>query len=134
MPKNITPSVSLPRWARAELNLESTLKFNHPLQEARFYAVFTTPSKQERVVEGFWDGGDTWRVRIAPDELGEWQVALYLANANHQIVQSKSGAFVCRAAAGETPFEVHGPIRLAANKRHLEHADGTPFFWLADFH
>ncbi|MCX6047872.1 MAG: DUF4038 domain-containing protein [Chloroflexi bacterium] len=132
MPKNTSPAVSLPRWARAELNLESTVKFNNPLQEARFYAVFTTPSKQERVVEGFWDGGNTWRARIAPDELGEWQVALHLAKANHEIVQSKSGAFVCRAAAGETPFENHGPVRLAANKRYLEHTDGTPFFWLAD--
>ena len=26
----------------------------------------------------------------------------------------------------------HGHIMLAANGRHLQHADGTPFFWLAD--
>lgn len=26
----------------------------------------------------------------------------------------------------------HGPLRVSANGRFLEHADGTPFFWLAD--
>ena len=26
----------------------------------------------------------------------------------------------------------HGPLRVAADHRHLEHADGTPFFWLGD--
>ena len=26
----------------------------------------------------------------------------------------------------------HGPIRVAADRRHLEHADGTPFLWLGD--
>jgi hypothetical protein len=26
----------------------------------------------------------------------------------------------------------HGPIRVAADRRHFEYADGTPFFWLGD--
>lgn len=35
-------------------------------------------------------------------------------------------------AAAATPFEQHGPIRVAKSGTHLEHADGTPFFFLAD--
>ena len=31
-----------------------------------------------------------------------------------------------------TPLYLHGPLRVAADRRHFEHADGTPFFWLAD--
>jgi len=27
---------------------------------------------------------------------------------------------------------VHGPIKVSADKRHFEHYDGTPFFWLGD--
>ncbi|MDQ3249789.1 MAG: DUF4038 domain-containing protein, partial [Chloroflexota bacterium] len=91
-----------------------------------------TPSKQERTLDGFWDGGSLWRLRFAPDELGEWQVNLYLTSAEGAVLQSASATFVCGVGVGETRFEQHGPIRLAANKRHLEHADGTPFFWLAD--
>ena len=33
---------------------------------------------------------------------------------------------------GDNPFYRHGPLRVAADHRHFEHADGTPFFWLAD--
>ncbi len=36
------------------------------------------------------------------------------------------------AAFAETPFQKHGRIRVAKVGTHLEHADGTPFFFLAD--
>src|SRR4051794_26191870 len=36
------------------------------------------------------------------------------------------------SALAETPFEKHGRIRVAKAGTYLEHADGTPFFFLAD--
>ena len=39
---------------------------------------------------------------------------------------------VAAMAAAETPFEKHGRIRVAKVGTHLEHTDGTPFFFLAD--
>ena len=39
---------------------------------------------------------------------------------------------VAEAADASNPLLRHGPIRVAAGSRHLEHADGTPFLWLAD--
>lgn len=36
------------------------------------------------------------------------------------------------AIAADTPFGKHGRIRVAKSGTHLEHADGTPFFFLAD--
>ena len=33
---------------------------------------------------------------------------------------------------GDNPLYQHGPLRVAAEGHHLVHADGTPFFWLAD--
>ncbi len=35
-------------------------------------------------------------------------------------------------AAADGPFAAHGPVRVAKAGTHLEHADGTPFFFLAD--
>src|SRR5262249_23287781 len=40
--------------------------------------------------------------------------------------------FVCSAPLGQLPFHLHGPVRVASDHRHFEHADGIPFFWLAD--
>lgn len=36
------------------------------------------------------------------------------------------------ATAADNPFEKHGRLRVAPSGTHLEHADGTPFFFLAD--
>lgn len=35
-------------------------------------------------------------------------------------------------ADAAAPWEEHGKLRVAANGRHLEHADGTPLLWIAD--
>lgn len=39
---------------------------------------------------------------------------------------------VAPAADGDNPFAKHGKLRVAQTGTHLEHADGTPFFFLAD--
>jgi len=36
------------------------------------------------------------------------------------------------AYADDNPLYRHGPIQVAKDRRHFEHADGTPFFWLGD--
>ena len=36
------------------------------------------------------------------------------------------------AVAADNPFAKHGRVRVAKSGTHLEHADGTPFFFLAD--
>jgi hypothetical protein len=33
---------------------------------------------------------------------------------------------------GKNSLYRHGSVRVAADRRHFEHLDGTPFFWLAD--
>jgi hypothetical protein len=43
-----------------------------------------------------------------------------------------SGTIEIAPYKGNNPLFVHGPIRVAADKRHFEHADGTPFLWLGD--
>jgi hypothetical protein len=39
---------------------------------------------------------------------------------------------VSTATAADGPFDKHGRLRVARSGTHLEHADGTPFFYLAD--
>jgi hypothetical protein len=41
-------------------------------------------------------------------------------------------AVAAPALADDNPFAKHGRIRVAKSGTHLEHADGTPFFFLAD--
>jgi len=47
-------------------------------------------------------------------------------------LDGQTGRFQCRRGKATTRFLKHGSIRVSANGQYLEHADGTPFFWLVD--
>jgi hypothetical protein len=71
-------------------------------------------------------------VRFSPGEIGEWSYATTAAPASDAGLHAQRGTFQVRTNGGGTRFDRHGPVRVAATGTHLEHADGTPFFWLAD--
>lgn len=129
---NTSPVASVPRWGWIEFAFTASQAYTHPLQEVRLHARFTSPSERERQVEGFWDGGDTWRVRFDPDEEGEWHYQTIATNADDTGLHMQPGAFHCTPAQGMTRFQQHGSIRLSEDRRSLAHADGTPFFFMGD--
>ena len=45
---------------------------------------------------------------------------------------ARSGTFTCAPYEGKNPLYRHGQVQVAPSGRHLQHADGTPFFFLAD--
>jgi hypothetical protein len=83
-------------------------------------------------VDGFWDGGKTWRVRFSPDQPGRWTFTTSCSDTANRGLHNQTGQFLCSAPIGTNLFRRHGPVRVARDQRHFEHADGTPFFWLAD--
>ncbi|MDQ3699860.1 MAG: DUF4038 domain-containing protein [Chloroflexota bacterium] len=152
--------VAVHRWGRFEVSLELPLGGGvDALRDVQVVAELTAPSGRRRHVPGFWDGDNTYRVRFAPDELGVWRysagthpgpgagatgLATYgeapsgnastapVAGAAWEARTSVSGTFECVSYEGDNPLYRHGRPRMAPNRRHLVHADGTPLFWLAD--
>lgn len=120
------------RWGLFEASFTSERPAENPLQDVELRVTFESPSKRSQTVRGFWDGGPTWRVRFSPDETGEWRFTTSAAPAGDRGLHARTGTFRVVAARGATRFERHGPVRVSRNHRFLEHADGTPFFWLAD--
>lgn len=127
-----TTSDHVPCWRVLELQLVSPKQFVSPVHDARLAATFFSPSGQPTLRTGFWDGGDDWRVRFCPEEEGQWRYTLLLQDHRGATVATAAGSFTCIPSLDETEFDRHGPIRIRPDKRHLIHADGTPFFWLAD--
>ncbi len=115
-----------------ELATNVPRRLGNPLVDANLAATFTTPSGREITWHGFWDGGDTWRVRFSPDEEGRWHYRLRVNDANDSSLSATEGTFVATPSLNATLFDRHGLLQVAADHRHLEHRDGTPFFWLAD--
>ncbi len=130
-----TRSLSLPvvpKWQRFEGEFSSVSPYAHPLQDVTLTVQFTSPLGETTQVFGFWDGGRTWRVRFAPDQPGRWKFKTVCSDAANMGLNDRTGEFLCTASLGQSRFYRHGRIQITADGQHLEHADGTPFFWLAD--
>ena len=120
------------KWGRFEQSFKSSVAYSNAVQDASLAVLFTSPLGDTSRVDGFWDGGKTWRVRFAPDQPGRWKFKTTCSDTANFGLHNQTGEFLCTAATGPTRFHKHGPVRVARDHRHLEHADGTPFFWLAD--
>lgn len=83
-------------------------------------------------IEGFWDGGSAWVIRFAPTAAGLWR---YRARSRDPGLDGHTGAIEVRPP---TPAQVaananyRGHITIHHDGRFFQHADGTPFFLLAD--
>lgn len=120
------------KWGRFEHTFRSSVNYPNALQDATLTVLVTSPLGETNRVYGFWDGGRTWRVRFSPNQPGRWSFTTICSDASNRGLHQQSGEFVCTAITGQSRFNQHGPVRVARERRHLEHADGTPFFWLAD--
>lgn len=119
-------------WAVHEVRLESACEYADPLRGVQVHVTYTGPSGQAATVMAFWDGGRIWRARFCPSEPGTWAWASACSDPANTGLHGATGTFVCEPYTGDNPLYVHGPVRISADRRHLCHADGTPFFWLAD--
>ncbi|MCD6392778.1 MAG: DUF4038 domain-containing protein [Planctomycetes bacterium] len=87
-------------------------------------------------VTGFWDGGDTWKVRFAPPAGGEWS---YVSHSKDAGLNATKGKLLCTEWS-ETEKNANptrrGPVRVCKTGgragRYFQYADGTPFPWLGD--
>jgi hypothetical protein len=122
----------VPRWTAHELSFESKQPHDGPFWDVDLRVDLTTPSGRSSVVDAFWDGGQIWRARMRPDEIGEWQWRTVASDASDAGLHGQSGSFSCVSYEGPNPVYRHGPVRVADDGRSFAYADGTPFFWLGD--
>ena len=126
------PVPAVPKWSRFELTLPSSVAYADPMRDVTVTAVFVSPLGETNRVNGFWDGEKTWRVRFAPDLPGKWTYVTACSDKTNASLQPQSGEFRCVAPQTKTALDRHGPLQVARDLRHFEHADRTPFLWLGD--
>jgi hypothetical protein len=114
-----------------ETAFHSAATYDNPLWDVTLKVRFSGPGEAQ-TVEAFWDGGATWRVRFSPTAVGLWSFETFCSDESDSGLHGQTGTFECVPYEGENPLYQHGPLQLSANRRYLQHADGTPFFWLGD--
>lgn len=115
-----------------ETAFTSDRAYPDPIRDLSLSVTFTGPGGEEVTVPAFWDGDATWRVRFSPPAAGEWRYTTRADDTANAGLHGRSGHFTAPEYRGDLPLLRHGPIRAGAGGTHLAHADGTPFFWLAD--
>lgn len=88
-------------------------------KDVTLHGVFRGPTKTIEI-DGFWDGGNIWRVRMAPTEIGQWQYTITSSRSE----LNTSGSFEC--VASDSKGFIH------KNPDHpytFMYDDGTPWMW-----
>jgi len=116
----------------AEVALISGKTYRNPFLEIELNAVITQPDTYKLRVPMFWAGGKRWCLRYASSVAGVHTFRTECSDKNNAKLHGVEGKIEVMTYTDENPLYRHGPIRVADDKRHFEHADGTPFLWLGD--
>jgi hypothetical protein len=126
-----TPIVHV--WEKQELTFTSVHSWANPYTEVTVWVDLAGPGFRKRIY-GFWDGDQTFRVRLLATTPGEWTWQSG-SNPPDAGLQDKHGGFHAVAwseAEKEKDMLRRGFLRATANHHAIEHADGTPFFVTGD--
>lgn len=116
----------------AEWTYVSGRPYRDPFDEVVLDVRFVDPTGQEQVVPAFWAGEQTWRVRYASSQIGVHRFCTLCSDPRNPDLHGREGVFQVTPYAGRDLLLRRGRLRVAEGRRHLEYADGTPFFWLGD--
>ena len=130
----ITPATAVAVEANqvAEVALVSGKTYANPFMDAQLDAVVTQPDGTQLRVPGFWAGGSDWRFRYASNKVGTHTWRAECSDTTDSGLHGVTGSLTVTASTSTNPLFLHGPIHVAADQRHFEHADGTPFLWFGD--
>ena len=115
------------------MTLTSIRCWANPYTDVTVWVDLTGPNFKKRVY-GFWDGGQTFRVRILATAPGPWTWRSG-SNPPDQGLAGKTASLVAvdwtEAEKLKNPLR-RGFLRATANHHALELANGTPFFVIGD--
>jgi hypothetical protein len=110
--------IKTPRWSTYEMTLTATGHYDRADISVDLVGVFTGPDGQGILAKGFWDGGQTFRIRFTPTAEGIWT---FTTVSDDRGLDGHVGSLTCvRAADGS-----HGFVRQSGAPRTWIHDDGA---------
>ncbi|MEI7899639.1 MAG: DUF4038 domain-containing protein [bacterium] len=119
------------QWEVFDTSFETAKPYTNVFTDVEVDVVFKQDEKQWKV-PAFWAGEKKWTVRFAPPLQGEYKYRVECTDKANPGLNGKEKALSVAVYTGNNPLLKHGFLRVSVDKRHFEHADGTPFFWLGD--
>ena len=120
-------------WEKVEITLVAKGQYENPYKDVVVWVDLKGPGFDKRCY-GFWDGGNTFRVRVTATVPGTWTWRSGSKPADQGLAE-RSGSFTAaewtEAEKAENPSR-RGMIRPSSNGHAFQYADGTPFFLVGD--
>jgi hypothetical protein len=130
---SMTAAAPVQVWEKQELTFHAAKTAANPYTDVTMWVDLDGPGFHQRVY-GFWDGGNTFRVRLVATAPGAWRWTSG-SNPVDAGLAGKQGTFTAVAWSDEElrahPLR-HGFLRATPNDHALQFADGTPFFAVGD--
>ncbi|UVI27412.1 apiosidase-like domain-containing protein [Paenibacillus spongiae] len=114
-----------------ELAFVSKKTYENPYRHVQI-SMIVEEEGGSRTVPGFWDGGQSWKIRYSSARTGSFRYRTICSDASNPDLHGQEGRMDITPYTGSNPLYRHGPVRKSGDNRYLEHEDGKPFFWLAD--
>lgn len=130
---SVAAAAPLHVWETVEIALRATENYDAPWSDVQVWVDLEGPGFSERCY-GFWDGGDTFRVRVQATAPGTWTWRSG-ATPEDAGLSGKSGTFEAKPwtePEKRANPNHRGQIRPADGGRTFAYADGAPCFLLAD--
>jgi hypothetical protein len=89
-----SPSMQVGRWDRFEVSVKNPRRYTDPYRDVSLDATYTRPDGSHIDFAGFYDGGNTWKIRFMPDQVGTWTYETAFSDGAPGI----RGAFECTAS------------------------------------
>lgn len=119
-PKAKSPVVpTVERWDVYEVILNAPVPQGVNPFMAKLQATFFGPDTL--TVEGFYDGGDVWKVRFMPNQEGDWR---YRTSSEIGQLNNQTGELTCIAPAEGN----HGPVQVDSTGLNFCYADGSRYW------
>lgn len=119
-------------WQRWEHGLKSTRDYGNPYADVTLQVTYVGPGGRTLRTYGFWDGGDTFRIRCAFPAAGVWQWETECSDKANAGLHQKRGSVEVVSYNGRNALYARGFLKVSENRRHLVLGDGTPFLWMGD--
>lgn len=121
------------QWRTVDIMVHTNKEYTSPFEDVDVFGTFTGPDGKVIKLLGFWDGDGTWILRFAPTAVGTWSYTITSTDSDNTDF-SGNGTVSCVPYTGTLDMYRHGFLKVSDDRDYLEHADGTPFFWLGDTH
>ncbi len=119
------------QWNVFETSFTSSIKYVNAFTDVEADVIFSQGDKNWKV-PAFWVGAMTWTVRFAPPTQGKYSFRIECSDRSNSGLNGKEQTLHVTSYKGNNPLYKHGHVRIANDKKHFEHSDGTSFLWLGD--